>query len=182
MVADSDLLDKPIGWRPVKSPPDWRKSEGMMFMVGCTDRGQPIYFFRNLLAEGWHRSPLFVDCVNKGLELLAKPTREESGFVKERILEGYGIMVYKNGDLIWFDKADDSDGGVMGNDVEKIEVCYGIKRPIARYSSEQISVTLTKSVKIFNEEELKKEVHATFAKCREYVNAQRSSTDKFGPC
>ena len=65
--------------------------------------------------------------------------------------------------------------------VKQIEVSYGIKRPIAKYSSEFLSVTLTKEVEARNDEELKIEVHSTFLKARQYSETERQSSEKFGP-
>ena len=69
----------------------------------------------------------------------------------------------------------------MGN-VKQIEVTYGLKRPIAKYSSELLTVTLTKKVEAKTDDELKIEVPSTFLKARRYVETEKESSDTFGTC
>jgi len=64
--------------------------------------------------------------------------------------------------------------------IKEIEVTYGLKRPIAKFSSENISATLAKDVEVKDEEELEKEVHGTLAKARKFVETERWITDQFG--
>ena len=69
----------------------------------------------------------------------------------------------------------------MGN-VKQIEVTYGIKRPIAKYTTEVLSVTLTKDVEVKKDDELKLEIHKTFLDARKFVDTEKQGTDQFGTC
>jgi hypothetical protein len=55
---------------------------------------------------------------------------------------------------------------------KRIEVSYGVKRPIGRFKTESISVSLTADVEVKDETELSKEVHETFTRARELVGAE----------
>lgn len=53
--------------------------------------------------------------------------------------------------------------------VKRIEISYGLKRPIVKFASEYVAVTLTKEVDVADEKELTRAVHTTFSQARQFV-------------
>jgi len=60
--------------------------DGVLVPVGSVGRDK-VYFTSNLFSEGYENLQKRTDAVNRGLELLRQPDREDTQYMKLRVIE-----------------------------------------------------------------------------------------------
>lgn len=64
--------------------------------------------------------------------------------------------------------------------LKKIEVTYGMKRPILRYSSELISITLSQEAEVKDDADLVQAADGLFGRARKLVERQQVFSEQRG--
>lgn len=81
-------------------------ADGMLAVVGEVDKIK-IVFTTNLLFDGFEDSNKRTALVKKGLDLLEKPNKEDTNYMKLRVVEKNKVWVIYNAEGITFMKPED---------------------------------------------------------------------------
>jgi len=77
--------------------------DGILVFVGKLTSGARVVFTRNLFdSEEYNTPEMRLDIMRKGLELLAKPSSEDTSHMKRRVLDEGRVWVIMDGNGITF--------------------------------------------------------------------------------
>ena len=80
--------------------------DGVLVKVGTCGR-LPVVFTSNLFYDGYEKQEKRTELVKKGLEMLRQPDKEDTDYMKLRVIEKDKIWVILDGNGITFLKPED---------------------------------------------------------------------------
>jgi hypothetical protein len=80
--------------------------DGVFVHVGDVGK-EKVYFTSNLFAEGYEDLQKRTELVNRGLELLRKPDREDTDYMHLRVIEKEKIWVVRTGEGFTYMRPED---------------------------------------------------------------------------
>ena len=80
--------------------------DGILVKVGNCGK-LPVIFTTNLFYDGYEEQEKRIELVKKGLEMLKQPDKEDTNYMKLRVIEKDKIWVILDGDGITFLKPED---------------------------------------------------------------------------
>jgi hypothetical protein len=80
--------------------------DGVFIHVGDISK-QKVYLTSNLFAEGYEDQKKRTDLVNRGLQLLRRPDREDTEYMHVRVIEKDKIWVVRTGEGITYMRPED---------------------------------------------------------------------------
>ncbi len=80
--------------------------DGILVKVGTYGK-LPVVFTTNLFYDGYEEKEKRIELVKKGLEMLKQPDKEDTDYMKLRVIEKDKIWVILDGDGITFLKPED---------------------------------------------------------------------------
>lgn len=80
--------------------------DGILVKVGTCAR-LPVVFTTNLFYDGYEEKDKRIELVKRGLEMLKQPDKEDTDYMKLRVIEKDKIWVILDGDGITFLKPED---------------------------------------------------------------------------
>lgn len=80
--------------------------DGILVKVGSCGK-LPVIFTTNLFYDGYEEQEKRIELVKKGLEMLKQPDKEDTNYMKLRVIEKDKIWVILDGDGITFLKPED---------------------------------------------------------------------------